>query len=108
VRVVPSKELALVADAESSVRELVDGDGTANEVQTAGCRTELKDDVSEGHGVIVSHDTIVLDREQQREIHAFGDRRESALALGGHDREAAVEVGNEDVLEIAVGLLVVG
>ena len=100
----PSQELPLVADTEGSVRELVNGDGTADEVQTGGCRTELKDQVSEGHGVVVSHDAIVLDGEQKREIHAFGNRRESALALGGRYREAAVEVGDEDVLEIAVGL----
>src|ERR1041384_7026610 len=73
VGVVPSKELPLVTDAEGSVRELVDGDGTANEMQSAGCRTELKDEVSEGHGVVVSNDAIVLDGEQQREIHAFGN-----------------------------------
>ena len=59
--VVPGKQLPLVTDTEGSVRELVDGDGTANEVQPAGCRTELKDQVSEGHGIVVSHDTIVLD-----------------------------------------------
>ena len=100
--VVPRKELPLVADTEGSVRELMDGDGTTNEVQTAGCRIELKDQVSEGHGVVVSHDAIVLDGEQEREIHAFGNRRESALALGGRDREAAVEVGDEDLLEVAM------
>jgi hypothetical protein len=98
VRVVPSEELPLVADAESPVRELVDGDGTANEVQSAGCRTELKDQVSEDHGVVVSHDSIVLDREQEREIHASGNWRESAEALSGRNGEAAVEVGDEDLL----------
>ena len=48
----------------------------------------------------------MLDGEQKRKVHSLWNRRERALALGGHDRKAAVEVGDENLLEEAVSLLI--
>ena len=53
VGIVPAKELFLITDTEGSVGELVNGDGAANEMQSAARRRELKDQVSEDHGVVV-------------------------------------------------------
>jgi len=102
VGIVPAKELSLITDTDGSVGELVNGDGAANEMQSAARRRELKDQVSEDHGVVVSDAAVVLDREQEREVHALGDRRERARALRGRGREATVEVGDEHLLEEAV------
>ena len=86
----------------------MNGDGAANEMQSAARRRELKDQVSEDHGVVVSDAAVVFDREQEREVHALGDRRERARGLRGRDREATVEVGDEHLLEEAVGFFVGG
>ena len=54
-----------------------------------------------------AHHPLGLGRQQQVEVDS-GQRREGAFGLGRCHGEAAVEVGNEDLLEVAIRLGVGG
>ena len=95
----------LVADGQIPVGELVHEDGAAHEVVAVPGRLELEDAPLEVDGVVLVDDALVLRGEQQREVdaHHLG---EGTLGLRGAHGEAAVEVGEEHLGEVAVGSLV--
>jgi len=67
----------------------------------------LKNQVFEGDGVVVADYPLMSARQHQFQLDAR-QLDERALGLSGLDREAAIEVGNDVLFEIAVGRAIVG
>ena len=98
-------QLAAEADPQSVVEQLVDEDRAACQVQPGGQTRQLEGKLAEGHCVVVGHDPFVLGADEQRQVEA-GYLGEGAPRLGGLDGEAAIEIGDKLLVEIAVGLRV--
>src|SRR5713101_7609089 len=105
--VVAGEQPALVADAESRVRELVHEDGTAHVVQPRLRPGELERDRTEGHGAVVADDPLMLGGEHEAELEAHELEKDTAR-LRRRDGEPAIEVREEGRLEVGVGDRVVG
>ena len=98
---------ALVADTQLVVRELMDCDWAAHEVYALMGRRQLEGQILEGDGVVIADHSLVFARQHQLQ---FDPRQfdEGAFRLRRLDREAAIEVGDEVLGEIAIGRNVVG
>jgi hypothetical protein len=70
-------------------------------------RRQLQDQVVEQHGVVIADHSLVSARQQQLQFDP-GQLGESAFLLRRFDREAAIEVGDEVLLQIGVGSVVIG
>src|SRR2546429_5757988 len=104
--IIASEQPALVADAQSAVGKLMNRYRAAHEMDPlAGCG-QLENQVFESDGVVVAHHPLMFARQHQLQLDArqFDER---AFGLGRLDREAAIEVGVEALLEIAVARLVI-
>lgn len=83
----------------------MDEHGAASEGWAASVLRELESAAEEFDDVIVADDALVLNGEEELEIDA-GEADEGGFLLLRHDGEAAVEVGDEDLLEVTVGAIV--
>jgi hypothetical protein len=100
--IVTSEQTTLIADAEIAVGELMHSYRTAHEMSPLFGGRQLQDQVLEGHGVVVAHHPRMLRGEHQLQLDA-GQLDEGAFLVRRLDREAAIEVRDEDLLEIAIG-----
>src|SRR5215470_12572198 len=98
-------QLATEADAQAVIEQLVHEHRAASEVKTVAQTGKLQAQLAEGDRVVVRHHPLVLDRDEQSDVDR-GQARECAPRLGRLHGEAAVEVWDERVVEITVGLLV--
>src|SRR5262244_3765819 len=98
-------QLAAEADAQAVIEQLVHEHRAASEVKTVAQTGKLQAKLAEGDRVVVRDHPLVLERDEQSDVNR-GQARECAPRLGGLHGEAAVEVRDEDVVEITVGLLV--
>src|SRR6266850_1580068 len=98
---VAAEEAALVAEPERAIGKLVDDDGTADVVGALASAGQLQDEAVECHGAVIADDALVLDGEQEGEVDTR-DAHEGALRLSGPHGEPAVEVREEDRLEVRV------
>ena len=105
--IIAGEQTALIADAQSAVGELVDGYWAAYEMDAVAGGGQLQDQIFEGDRVVVADGALMFARQYQLQL----DSRqfdELAFGLGRLDREAAIEVGDEVLLEIAIGRRVIG
>jgi hypothetical protein len=79
----------------------------AHEMNPLARGGHLQDEVLEDHRVVVAHDTLVPGREHQVQFDA-GQFGKGALLLRRLYAEAAIEVGNKVLLQLAVGVRMVG
>ena len=63
--IVTSEQTALIADAQSTVGELMDEYRTAHEMYSLASGGQLQHQVFEGDGVVVAHDPFMSARQQQ-------------------------------------------
>jgi hypothetical protein len=100
--IVAGEQAALIADAPVAVGELMHRHRAAHEVGPISARRQLQDQVEEQHGVVVAHHSLMSARQQQLQFDP-GQLGESAFLLRRLDGEAAIEVRDEDLLEVAIG-----
>src|SRR6201987_2367687 len=81
--------------------------GTAYEVDPVAGGWQLENQVFEGNGVVVADNPLVLARQHQLQLDAR-QFDEGAFRLGRFNREAAIEVGDELLLQVAVGRAIIG
>ncbi len=105
--IVAGEQTALIADAESAVGELMDRHGAAHEMGPISARRQLQDQVVEQHGVVIAYHPRMPARQHQLQFDP-GQLGESAFLLCRLDGEAAIEVRDEDRLEVAIGDGVIG
>jgi len=103
--VIAGEQAALIADAQGAIGELMDGHRAAYEMRALAGGGQLRDEVIEEDRVVVAHDALMPAGEHQVQFDAIQfDKR--ALRLRGLNREAAI--GDEVLLQVAVGLGIVG
>src|SRR5882672_1901971 len=98
-------QLAAKADAQAVIEQLVHEHRAASEMKPVAKSRQLQRELPEDHGVVVCHDPLVLGGDEQSHVDP-GQMSERVPWLWRLHGEAAVEVGDEGVVEIAVGLRV--
>src|SRR5437868_7690458 len=84
-----SERAALIGDRQVAVDEFVDEDWTAHVVATGVGSWQLEHKAFKGDGAVAADDPLVLNGEQELEVHTRY-LHESALRLRGLDGEAAI------------------
>jgi hypothetical protein len=79
--IVASEQVALIADTQSSVGELMDRHWAAYEMDPLAGRGQLENEVFEGDGVVVTDDPLMLARQHQLQFDA-GQLDEGTFRLG--------------------------
>jgi len=99
--IVTSEQTALIADAQSTVGELMDEYRTAHEMYSLASGGQLQHQVFESDGVVVAHDPFMSARQQQLQFDP-GQFDEGAFRLGRLGGDTPIEVGDESLLEIII------
>ena len=105
--IVTCEQSALIADTQVAVGELMHRHRAAYEVCAVAGLRQLENQVFESNGVVVTHYPLMFARQHQLQFDP-GQLGESAFLLRRLDSEAAIEVGDEVLLQIAVGSGVIG
>ena len=104
---ITGEQSGLIADAEVAVGELIHCHRAAYEVCAVAGLRRLENQVFESNGVVIAHHPLMFARQHQLELDArqFDER---TFGLGRRNREAAIEVRDEVLLEVAIGGVVIG